>query len=50
MAEADHQVNLAEREAERQRILQENELQTEERKQKVQWKCLIKFKLEEEWK
>tara|TARA_Y100000589_G_scaffold92450_1_gene87347 strand:- start:7690 stop:8913 length:1224 start_codon:yes stop_codon:yes gene_type:complete len=34
MAEADHQVSLAEREAERQRILRENELQTEERKQK----------------
>lgn len=34
MADANHQVNLAEREAERQRILQENELQTEERKQK----------------
>ena len=34
MAEADHQVSLAEREAERKRILQENEHQTEERKQK----------------
>ena len=34
MADADHQVSLAEREAERKRILQENEHQTEERKQK----------------
>ena len=34
MAEADHQVGLAEREAERQRILQETDIQTEERKQK----------------
>ena len=34
MADADHQVGLAEREAERQRILQETQLETEERRQK----------------
>ena len=34
IAEADHQVGLAEREAERQRILQETDIQNQERKQK----------------
>ena len=34
MVEADHQVGLAEREAERQRILQETDIQNQERKQK----------------
>jgi len=34
MTEADHQVGLAEREAERQRILQETDIQNQERKQK----------------
>ena len=34
MADADHQVGLAEREAERQKILQETQLETEERRQK----------------